>query len=65
MELAALRISLRYGAGDLQWFRRLPKEDQALMLALYQLDAPAPALTALEKAQAAAETQSGRRRGRA
>lgn len=43
MALAALRLSLRYGCGDLHWFHRLPREDQSTMLALYAFDHPAPA----------------------
>lgn len=53
MALAALRISLRYGNGDLHWFEKLSRTDQALMLALYAHDAPA-APSDEEKARAAA-----------
>jgi hypothetical protein len=37
----ALRLSLRYGAGDVRWFERLDREDQIAVLALERIDAEA------------------------
>lgn len=55
LNLAALRISLRYGNGDLDWFSLLSRTDQARMLALYALDAPEPPKSGLDALAAAAK----------
>jgi hypothetical protein len=34
----ALRYSLRYGAGDLEWFDKLTREQQAELLALERIE---------------------------
>lgn len=42
--MAALRLSIRYGHGDLHWWERQSPEDQALLLAYERLQArPGPA----------------------
>lgn len=45
-----MRLSLRYGAGDLGWFAALPREQQIAVLAAERADAPAKSSTAAGEA---------------
>lgn len=38
----ALRLSLRYGAGDPRWFERLDREDQISVIAIDRIDSQVP-----------------------
>ncbi len=35
----AVALSLRYGAGDVRWFHRLPRDQQIDVMALHQVEA--------------------------